>query len=91
MKMCSFLLQYAEIIVGVHHEEWDGSGYPAGLKGEDIPLLGRLMTIADVYNALTSERPYKEPLTAEELEKIIIEGSGNQSFWPPLLLMCSRK
>ncbi len=69
-------LKYAEIVVGTHHERWDGSGYPSGLKGNDIPLLGRLMALADVYDALMSDRPYKKPFTAEEAAKIIIKGSG---------------
>jgi putative two-component system response regulator len=69
-------LEYAEIFAISHHEKWDGSGYPYGLKGEEIPLLGRLMAIADVYDALVSERPYKKPFTHEEAVKIIAEGSG---------------
>ncbi len=79
-----FFLQHAEAIIGTHHEKWDGSGYPAGLKGEGIPLLGRLMAIADVYDALTSERPYKKPFTTEEAGKIIIEGAGKH-FDPKLV------
>ena len=82
-------LQYAEAIIGTHHEKWDGSGYPSGLKGESIPLLGRLMAIADVYDALTSERPYKKPFTTEEAEKIIIEGAG--THFDPALVGVFRK
>ena len=77
-------LQYAEIAIGTHHEKWDGSGYPLGQRGEDIPLLGRLMAIADVYDALTSARPYKAKLTPAESAKIIIEGSGKH-FDPVLV------
>ncbi len=77
-------LRYAEITAGTHHERWDGSGYPRGLKGTEIPLLGRLMAIADVYDALTSSRPYKKPFSAEESAKIIIDGSG--SFFDPVLI-----
>ncbi len=69
-------LRYAEIMIGTHHEKWDGSGYPVGLKEQNIPLLGRLMAIADVYDALTSARPYKDALSAREAERIIIESSG---------------
>jgi putative two-component system response regulator len=69
-------LRHAKIIAGTHHEKWDGTGYPAGLKGKEIPLEGRLMAIADVYDALISARPYKDPLTPAEAEAIIREGRG---------------
>jgi putative two-component system response regulator len=69
-------LVHARIIAGTHHEKWDGSGYPAGLSGADIPLEGRLMAIADVYDALTSSRPYKEALSVQEAEAIIEAGRG---------------
>lgn len=59
-----------------HHEKWDGSGYPFGKKGYEIPLSARIVAIADVLDALTSRRPYKEPLTFEESMKIIEEGKG---------------
>ncbi len=77
-------LQYAEEAAATHHEKWDGSGYPAGLSGRRIPLLGRLMAIADVYDALISARPYKKPFSAEEAQKIIIE-SGGAHFDPVLV------
>jgi putative two-component system response regulator len=77
-------LRYAKRIAGTHHEKWDGSGYPAGLSGQDIPLEGRLMAIADVYDALISARPYKKPFSTEEARKIIEEGSG--THFDPLLV-----
>ena len=54
------LIQMAEEIALTHHERWDGSGYPAGLHGEEIPLVGRICAICDVFDALLSKRPYKE-------------------------------
>jgi len=77
-------LKYAFAIAGTHHEKWDGTGYPIGLKGENIPLEGRLMALVDVYDALTSKRPYKEPFTHEESVQIIVEGSGKH-FDPQLV------
>jgi putative two-component system response regulator len=74
----SDFLKYAKIFAGSHHEKWDGSGYPRGLKGNDIPLLGRIMAIADVYDALTSVRPYKKAFTHEEAVEIISQGRGTQ-------------
>jgi len=69
-------LNNARMFAGYHHERWDGKGYPYGLKGTDIPLQGRIMAIADVYDALVSKRPYKEPFTHEKAVEIIMEGSG---------------
>jgi HD-GYP domain-containing protein (c-di-GMP phosphodiesterase class II) len=65
-------------IVGAHHERWDGSGYPRGLSGEDIPLGGRIMSVADVYDAMRSKRPYKEALPHEETMAFILAQSGSQ-------------
>jgi putative two-component system response regulator len=79
-------LQYAKVLAGTHHEKWDGSGYPDGLKGHDIPLPGRLMAIADVYDALISVRPYKEPISHEKAVNIIAEGKGSH-FEPGLIDM----
>jgi putative two-component system response regulator len=70
-----FLLN-AKVFAGTHHERWDGQGYPHGLKGDDIPLQGRIMAIVDVYDALVSERPYKKAFTDEEAIKIIMQNSG---------------
>ncbi len=69
-------LRLAREIAQSHHEKWDGSGYPQGLKGEDIPLGGRLMALADVYDALISKRVYKEALPHEEAVEIIKTGRG---------------
>ncbi|MDR0906970.1 MAG: response regulator [Oscillospiraceae bacterium] len=77
-------LRHARRIAGSHHEKWDGSGYPQGVSGKDIPLEGRLMAIADVYDALTSVRPYKKPFTTDEAKKIILEGRGTH-FDPSLI------
>lgn len=66
----------AKLFASSHHERWDGSGYPLGLRGEDIPLQGRLMAIIDVYNALISERPYKQPVSPREAYDIIAQGRG---------------
>ncbi len=70
-------LRYASEIAGSHHEKWDGSGYPHGLSGEAIPLSGRLMAIADVYDALISKRVYKAAMGHEKAMEIIIEGEGS--------------
>ena len=61
-----------------HHERWDGGGYPEGLRGEQIPLLGRLLCVADFYDALTSARPYRAALSPEETIALLREGSGTQ-------------
>ena len=65
-------------IAEFHHEKWDGSGYPHGLKGEAIPLSARILAMADVYDALTSVRCYKEAFSHEKSRQIIVEGSGTQ-------------
>jgi len=77
-------LQHALSFVGAHHEKWDGTGYPNGIAGESIPLEGRLMAIADVYDALISERPYKKAFSHEKACEIIEEGSG--SHFDPVLV-----
>jgi len=74
----------ASQIAKSHHERWDGRGYPNGLKGEEIPLLARIMSIVDVYDAMTSERPYKEPLSHEKTMTFIAANSGTQ-FDPDLV------
>ena len=80
----SNFLHYAKIFTACHHEKWDGTGYPLGLKETEIPLLGRIMAIADVYDALVSTRPYKRAYTHEEAVEIIAKGSGTQ-FDPTLV------
>jgi putative two-component system response regulator len=88
IQQCTFkhdpLLEHAKIFAGTHHEKWDGSGYPKGLKGEEIPLQGRLMAIADVYDSLISERPYKKAISHEDAVKIIEAGKGTH-FDPNLV------
>jgi len=69
-------LRNAKLFAGSHHERWDGKGYPRGLKGEMIPLQGRIMAIVDVYDALVSERPYKKAFPEEEAIDIIMKNSG---------------
>ena len=69
-------LEYAKIFAATHHERWDGSGYPRGLEGEDIPMLGRAMALVDVYDALVSDRPYKQGYSHEEAVRIIAESKG---------------
>jgi len=80
----SDLLKYAKIFALTHHEKWDGSGYPNRLSGDKIPLHGRIMAIADVYDALISERPYKKAMTHDEAIKIITEGRG--THFDPVLI-----
>ena len=70
-------LEEAYAIAKYHHEKWDGSGYPDHLAGEDIPLPARIMAIADVYDALTSKRVYKEPMDAEEAFDIIVSEASH--------------
>jgi len=77
-------LEHAKVLAGTHHEKWDGSGYPKGLKGAQIPLEGRLMAIADVYDALVSERSYKKAYSHEEAVKIIRAGRG--AHFDPVLV-----
>ena len=69
-------IRLARVIAMSHHEKWDGSGYPNGIAGENIPLVGQIVAIADVFDALTSRRPYKEPFSLEKSYAIIHEGRG---------------
>lgn len=70
--------EIAENVAHYHHERWDGSGYPEGLKGEEIPLEARIMAIADVYDALVSKRVYKDSMPFDKADSIIMEGMGTQ-------------
>jgi len=65
-------------LVFYHHEKWDGSGYPSGIKGEEIPIGVRIIAIADVYQALTSDRPYRKAYKKEKAIAILKKGSGCQ-------------
>ena len=77
-------LDQALVITETHHEKWDGTGYPKGLKGYDIPLQGRLMAIVDVYDALISDRPYKKAFPHDVAKKIMLESSG--THFDPVLV-----
>ncbi|MDR3265014.1 MAG: HD-GYP domain-containing protein, partial [Synergistaceae bacterium] len=79
----NMFLTHAGIMTGTHHENWDGSGYPRGLSGEDIPLQGRMMALVDVYDALVSARPYKRPFSREEALQTMENDAGSK--FDPLL------
>lgn len=85
-------LKFGEDFALCHQEKWDGSGYPRGLKGEEIPLAGRLMAVADAYDALASKREYKDALTHEETARLIEKGRG--TFFDPDIVdafnLCNR-
>ena len=70
------LMQVASLIARTHHEKWDGSGYPKGLQGEEIPLYTRIVSVCDVFDALTSTRPYKKAWTSSDALKYLRENSG---------------
>jgi putative nucleotidyltransferase with HDIG domain len=74
---------YVETVL-CHHEAWDGHGYPSGLQGEEIPLSARILSVADVYDVLTSERPYKEPFSSEKARERLLLGAGT-SFDPAIV------
>lgn len=80
------LLSTARIIALTHHERWDGTGYPQGLKGEAIPLFGRIVAIADVFDALVNKRPYKEAIAVQQALAIMTEERGK--LFDPHLLDC---
>ena len=72
------MLQLAEVIALTHHEWWDGSGYPQGLKGDQIPTAGRIVALADAHYAMSNDRPYEEAWTVEESVAEIKRLSGSQ-------------
>jgi putative two-component system response regulator len=87
------MMTLAATIALTHHERWDGSGYPGGLAGEEIPLEGRITAIADVFDALSNERPYKDALPMQDCLNILEEGRGTH-FDPHILdafLACLNK
>jgi putative two-component system response regulator len=70
-------LQAGESVALTHHERWDGSGYPNGLKGEDIPLGGRICAVADVFDALTTPRLYKKEISVDDARRLIVDAGGS--------------
>ena len=78
------VLRYAEAIAATHHEKWDGTGYPNGLKGEEIPLQGRVMSLIDTYDALTSNRPHREKIAHDKAVNVI-KKLGGTHFDPQLV------
>ena len=78
------IMKLAAVIAETHHERWDGSGYPRGLKGEQIPIEGRITAVADVYDALSTRRPYKPAFSEDKCFSILEEGRGRH-FDPRVL------
>ena len=72
------LLRFAAEIAGTHHERWDGTGYPDGLKGEDIPEIARIIAVADAYDAMTSTRSYRDAIPQQIVREEIVKNSGTQ-------------
>lgn len=80
----SDFIKLGKTIAVTHHEKWDGSGYPHGSEGEQIPIQGRIVAVADVFDALTSRRPYKDPFSNDRAFQIVEEGRGSH-FDPDLV------
>jgi putative two-component system response regulator len=78
------LIQLAETIARSHHERWDGKGYPTGLKGMEIPMEARIVSIVDSFDAMLSQRPYKQPMPLDEVLEIIRSESG-QAYDPAIV------
>ena len=72
------VLQVAEQIAWTHHERWDGQGYPRGLAGTAIPLAGRIVAVADAYDAITNDRPYRQARTSQQAVEEIVRHRGTQ-------------
>ena len=91
VKGCRIVFQSSELAhlapaILTHHERWDGRGYPLGLKGEEIPLLARIVAIVDSYDVMTHERPYKKAMPKKEARQELLRGAGSQ-FDPELVKM----
>lgn len=85
-SLCKPLTAFRDSLDAIryHHERWDGKGYPDGIKGDDIPILGRILAIADSYEAMKSDRPYRRKKSDEEIKRELIQSKGKQ--WDPHLL-----
>jgi len=80
-------LRFAPVVAPIirsHHERWDGRGYPQGLRGEDIPFAARIVAVADAWDAMTTDRPYRPALPHEEALRRLRRGSGEQ--WDPTIV-----
>lgn len=85
MEVCSSpTIKMARTIAMTYHERWDGTGYPLGLSGEHIPIEGRITAVADVFDAVSSQRPYKKPFSLDKCLEILAEGRGTH-FDPQVL------
>jgi putative two-component system response regulator len=91
-KSSSEYLAAAEVVALSHHERWDGTGYPQGLKGDTIPLMGRIMNVVDQYDSLRSKRPYKVPFSHEQAFDVITKGDDrtNPGHFDPMILEAFR-
>jgi HD-GYP domain-containing protein (c-di-GMP phosphodiesterase class II) len=90
-KILSGLHPISHLLPGVlhHHERYDGTGYPEGLRGDAIPMLARIIAVADSYDAMTSSRPYRPGMSLEQAEQILADGAGVQ--WDPLVIQAFLK